>query len=128
MLTLTNAFASWKNSSCRPSIETSGKSKLHIFKSFWGESLSDAARRRNLPDNFLEAARDPVKFEKMVMDLKSDEKSKPRQPYKRAEDWEKELDEKRANMTWEEKVQFEGQRNGDQFRQNEILKRNLNGF
>lgn len=43
------------------------------------------------------------------------------------EEWE----EQRKNgedMTWEERLQWESQRSGDQFRQNEILRQNLKHF
>lgn len=48
--------------------------------------------------------------------------------YQRIEDWHAEQEAKRQNgtMTWEEKVQFEGQRHGNQMRQNDILMRQIN--
>lgn len=50
--------------------------------------------------------------------------------YVRAEEWEKQLleDHKNGKLSWEEKVQFDGQRYGNQFNQNEILRKNLKGF
>ena len=50
--------------------------------------------------------------------------------YVRAEDWEAERARKRQSgeMSWEERVQFEGQRQGDRFKQNEILRHNLNAW
>ena len=42
--------------------------------------------------------------------------------YRRPEDSEQ------VDIQWEQRVQWEGQRNGDGFNQNEILRKNLNGF
>ncbi len=48
--------------------------------------------------------------------------------YQRIEDWEAKQQEARKNgdLTWEEKVQFDGQRFGNQVRQNDILMRQIN--
>lgn len=53
---------------------------------------------------------------------------KPTKGYQPIEDWEEEQTERRKNgtMTWEERVQFEGLRQGDQIRQNDILMRQIN--
>lgn len=53
--------------------------------------------------------------------------TKKRGGYQRAEDWDAEQKERKANgeMTWEERVQFEGQRQGNRFKQNEILRNNI---
>lgn len=53
--------------------------------------------------------------------------TKPKGKYQRIEEWDEERKEK-GTLTWEEKVQFEGQKYGNQVRQNEILNRNLKGF
>jgi hypothetical protein len=47
--------------------------------------------------------------------------------YQRAEEWDA---ERKANgtMTWEEKVQWEGQRHGNRVNQNDILRHHLNTF
>lgn len=47
--------------------------------------------------------------------------------YQRVEDWDA---DRQANgtMTWEEKVQWEGQRNGNRVNQNDILRHHLNTF
>ena len=47
--------------------------------------------------------------------------------YVRAEVWDAQV-YKKSNMTWEERVQFDGQRHGDRFMQNEILRKNLWGM
>lgn len=49
--------------------------------------------------------------------------------YVRAEDWEAEERRKAKNASsWEERVQFDGQRHGNRFSQNEILRHHLKGF
>lgn len=45
--------------------------------------------------------------------------------YQRIEEWEIEQKSKAKNGSWEERVQFEGQRYGNQFNQNEILRQHL---
>jgi len=97
-----------------------------------------------------EAARDPITFEKFVLsggleyattDSNNNDSSLPtsdaamqtngtekqKKGYQRAEDWEAEqnANAEGGNMTWEEKVQFEGQRNGNKIRQNEILRQSI---
>ncbi|KAL3785846.1 hypothetical protein ACHAW5_000154 [Stephanodiscus triporus] len=102
-------------------------------------------------DRLREASKDPETFEKFVEDTmssredggekKSDDISsseaikfargddegnskKPKQ-YVPIEEWDKNNGD---NMTKEERLQWECQRNGDQFRQNEILTQNLKRF
>lgn len=50
--------------------------------------------------------------------------------YVRVEEWEKEQQRKRRNgqLSWEERVAFDGQRHGNRFRQNEILRNHLSAF
>jgi len=43
------------------------------------------------------------------------------------EEWEEQR-KNGENMSWEERLQWESQRGGDQFRQNEILRQNLKQF
>ena len=93
-----------------------------------------------------QAASDPVAFEKMALG-KDDKKQqspveqeattdgeeppkKKKSGYVRAEEWDAQVKErqKKGEYTWEEKVQFEGQKFGNQFNQNEILRRNLKSF
>lgn len=54
----------------------------------------------------------------------------PKKGYVRAEEWEAEEQRRRKNgeLTWEERVQFEGQRYGNQVNQNDILRHHLNAF
>jgi len=50
--------------------------------------------------------------------------------YQRVEDWDAEQKRKKANgeLSWEERVQFDGLREGNQVKQNDILRKNLNMF
>lgn len=93
------------------------------------------------------AAADPVAFERLVAGnskqsepdvdranstevldgIGSTDNSTRRSGYVRAEEWEAEQQRKRKSgeLSWEERVAFDGQRHGDRFAQNEILRRNL---
>ena len=53
--------------------------------------------------------------------------TKKKGAYQRAEEWDA---QRQANgtMTWEEKVQFDGQRHGNRVNQNNILRHHLNTF
>ena len=96
-----------------------------------------------------EAAKDPKKFEEFVLKSSKNKKEKngkafdvaetsdevPKQEkkktkYVRVEEWDEELKKKKdgSGMTWEEKVQFDGLRYGNQVIQNDILQKNLNRF
>mmetsp|Transcript_11878 Transcript_11878/g.15887 ORF Transcript_11878/g.15887 Transcript_11878/m.15887 type:complete len:164 (+) Transcript_11878:135-626(+) len=91
-------------------------------------------------DRLREASRSPEAFEKFVMKgvandtvaelTQEEEAPQPKKKgYQRAEDWEAELKERQqgkgSGMTWEEKVQFDGQRFGNQVRQDVILRKHL---
>ena len=61
----------------------------------------------------------------MDVDTNDEEQLVTKRPtYQRAEDWDKERRES-GSLTWEEKVQFDGQRYGNQVKQNDILRRHL---
>ena len=80
-----------------------------------------------------EAAKDPVKFERFAMGLDDDvvepvvvdddDDDKPKKGYQRIEEWD--AQRTKDDMSWEERVQYEGQQNGNQFQQNEILRKSL---
>lgn len=77
-----------------------------------------------------EAAKDPEAFERLVMGKDEEPEEEPVKTgnsggYQRIEEWDKEHTQ---NLTWEEKVQFDGQRFGNQVNQNEILRKNLKSF
>jgi hypothetical protein len=50
--------------------------------------------------------------------------------YQRVEEWDREQRElaKKGTLSWEERVQFDGQRHGNRFQQNEILRHHLKTF
>jgi hypothetical protein len=87
-----------------------------------------------------EAASDPRKFELFVMQQVDDdiepvspskesevnEGSTKRKRYQRIEEWD--AQRSADNLSWGQKVQFDGQLYGNRFRQNEILRKNLKGF
>jgi hypothetical protein len=96
-----------------------------------------------------ETAADPIAFEKLVFETMVSAKQtkveataavakitpmkhesegdhgKRQRGYQRAEDWEVDQEQERKEMSWEEKVKYDGQQNGDKFQQNEILRKNL---
>jgi len=96
------------------------------------------------------AASDPAAFERLVSggdskkkhavtplhasasnnSTNGEEPSVPKKGYVRVEEWEAEQQKRKlsGDLTWEERVQFEGQRSGDRFKQNEILRHNLNAW
>mmetsp|Transcript_1491 Transcript_1491/g.3464 ORF Transcript_1491/g.3464 Transcript_1491/m.3464 type:complete len:149 (-) Transcript_1491:290-736(-) len=95
---------------------------LHAgFEQLPGESTTDFIKRVTAQSNEL------LEKQKQGQPINTEEKSKPRGKYQRIEEWDA---ERKANgeLSWEEKVQFEGQRYGNQVRQNSILQRHLGGF
>lgn len=57
----------------------------------------------------------------------SSENKQPRGQYQRIEEWDKERIAK-GELTWEEKVQFDGQRFGNKVKQDNILRRHIGNF
>ena len=58
---------------------------------------------------------------------KAEEYNPPkRKGYQRAEEWDAE--QKAGGLTWDQKVQFDGLRHGNGFRQNQILQKHLGSF
>eukprot|EP00560_Eucampia_antarctica_P009028 CAMPEP_0197827460 /NCGR_PEP_ID=MMETSP1437-20131217/4221_1 /TAXON_ID=49252 ORGANISM="Eucampia antarctica, Strain CCMP1452" /NCGR_SAMPLE_ID=MMETSP1437 /ASSEMBLY_ACC=CAM_ASM_001096 /LENGTH=162 /DNA_ID=CAMNT_0043428293 /DNA_START=204 /DNA_END=692 /DNA_ORIENTATION=+ len=106
------------------------------------ESKSESPYFQELRD----AARDPKKFEEFVLKKSAkdnSEKNPTNEPknsdevkkqenkvYKRVEEWDEDLKNRKDGngMTWEEKVQFDGLRFGNQVKQNDILQKDLNRF
>lgn len=64
--------------------------------------------------------------------VESNEANNPKKTngYVRAEEWDAQVKatQQKGEFTWEEKVKFDGQRMGNGFNQNEILRKNLKGF
>ena len=92
----------------------------------------------------VDASRDPVAFEKFVM-AKDGKVAEPsasvqkandsddsatgsmhKKGYQRIEEWD--AQRTKDDMSWEERVQFDGRRYGNQYQQNEILRKNLKSF
>jgi hypothetical protein len=48
--------------------------------------------------------------------------------YQRVEDWDRDQQEQAKSLSWEERVQFDGQRHGNRVQQNEILRHHLKTF
>jgi hypothetical protein len=102
--------------SSAPSLRT--VSRLFLLKQRKDESSSDYFLRLQ------DAARDPKTFEEMSLSEDVEEAPKPiRKGYQRIEDWDAET---KQSSAWEEKVQFDGQRHGNRFAQNNILLKHLN--
>ena len=106
-------------------------------------SDSSLGRKKYSPadlERLREAARCPEAFERLSLNMKSEAgdgsddegrkseelapKNKTKGGYQRIEDWDAEQ-KSRGAMTWEEKCMWDGQRHGNQVRQNDILIRNL---
>eukprot|EP00591_Stephanopyxis_turris_P005399 CAMPEP_0195527808 /NCGR_PEP_ID=MMETSP0794_2-20130614/29736_1 /TAXON_ID=515487 /ORGANISM="Stephanopyxis turris, Strain CCMP 815" /LENGTH=117 /DNA_ID=CAMNT_0040658809 /DNA_START=291 /DNA_END=644 /DNA_ORIENTATION=+ len=100
-------------------------------ESFFARALNEARKRKNLPETILESSHDSESFEKLAMEQMKkgpiNEISKPEEVvqsrgYQRIEEWDA---ENKQNMTWEQRVQFDGQRHGDRVKQNTILQKFL---
>lgn len=74
-------------------------------------------KRRNSSQNYHPRATSDAK----------DDDEKPKRAYQRIEDWDAER-KATGELTWEEKVQFDGQRFGNQVKQDSILRRHLGTF
>ena len=97
---------------------------LHAgFEQLPRESTTDFIKRVTAQSNEL------LEKQKQGQPINSEEeeKLKPRGKYQRIEEWDAERKAK-GELTWEEKVRFDGQRHGNQVRQNSILQRQLGGF
>jgi len=94
------------------------------------------------------AARDPKAFEAYVLKRKLEQETTPENSsnsdldqsdsdspanekktstsnYVPIEQWDEERGKNEDSLTWEEKVQFDGLRNGNRYKQNEILRHHL---
>jgi hypothetical protein len=107
----------------------SRKSRLTLFyndASFWrhlsGESNTAFYKRLQ------QTAGDAAVQKAAAPDLPTVTEPK-KKGYQRAEDWEAEQQAILAKeMTWEQRVQFDGQRQGNRVKQNEILRHHLNTY
>lgn len=77
-----------------------------------------------LPDGIADAASDSKIFEKLAMMKNGNSTNEEKKvSYARPEDSEKNRDGTKGDASWEARVQWEGQMNGNQFKQNEILRK-----
>ena len=101
---------------------------LHAkFEQLPGETTTDFIKRiTSQSDEIL----NQQKIGKLSEDASNDDDgndSKPVGKYQRIEEWDAERNAK-GELSWEEKVQFDGQRYGNQLKQDSILRRHLGGF
>ena len=130
-------------------VDTRGMSFLEMRASRGGESGGSSPVRKQYSaeelERLREAARCPEAFERLSLNMKSEsgdgcanggeepeETPPPKNKkkgggYQRIEDWDADQKSRKdgSGMTWEEKCMFDGQRHGNQVRQNDILIRNL---
>mmetsp|Transcript_22437 Transcript_22437/g.48739 ORF Transcript_22437/g.48739 Transcript_22437/m.48739 type:complete len:209 (+) Transcript_22437:121-747(+) len=140
--TATNAFLPFLMRDAGPEPSGSGRTQSQSQKKQYCAADLDRLR---------EAAKNPDTFEQVVLSMKlgngTDDspysngndshmsedapetaaKKGKKGGYRRIEEWEEDLKNNKdgSGMTWEEKVMFDGQRHGNQVRQNDILIRNL---
>jgi len=57
-----------------------------------------------------------------------DKATTPKKGYVPIEKWDQERKQKLDSMSWEERMQFDAQKYGNQFKQNEILRQNLKAW
>ena len=123
---------------------------LEMWASRGGESGGSSPSRKQYSaeelERLKEAARCPEAFERLSLNMKSessdggcaDEGERPEEAappknkkkgggYQRIEEWDADQKSRKdgSGMTWEEKCMFDGQRHGNQVRQNDILIRTL---
>ncbi len=97
------------------------------FEKFIDESMARSARTSSSSgEGKRSAMASPSEMSKGV-NGKDDMDAKKMKKYVPIEEWEEQRKDG-DNMTWEERLQWESQRSGDQFRQNEILRQNLKQF
>jgi len=102
---------------------------LHAgFEQLPGESSTEFIKRiTNQSDELFNEKKDNQTADESSSSEKNndnDNASKPVGKYQRIEEWDAERTAK-GELSWEEKVQFDGQRHGNQFKQDSILRRFL---
>jgi hypothetical protein len=112
-----------------PAICLAAKRRFGQGESLFARQLAEAAKQRGL--SLTDVTFTSTSASDEMSSASNNDDSKPKPKYQRIEDWEdeqKELAKERAKngtMSWEEKAQFDGQRYGDQYRQNQILNKFL---
>lgn len=96
------------------------------FEQLPGESSTEFIKRITNQSNELLNQRKDIPSPGGVSNGKdgNDNDSKPIGKYQRIEEWDAERNAK-GELSWEEKVQFDGQRYGNQVKQDSILRRHL---
>eukprot|EP00548_Thalassiothrix_antarctica_P002787 CAMPEP_0194135976 /NCGR_PEP_ID=MMETSP0152-20130528/6030_1 /TAXON_ID=1049557 /ORGANISM="Thalassiothrix antarctica, Strain L6-D1" /LENGTH=118 /DNA_ID=CAMNT_0038832445 /DNA_START=123 /DNA_END=479 /DNA_ORIENTATION=- len=84
-----------------------------------------------------EASQDPESFERFLMKTENEDDeeenkmckkdNKENNEYQRIEDWDANR-KQNDTVSWEERVQFDGQKYGNKVQQNDILNKNLREF
>mmetsp|Transcript_29355 Transcript_29355/g.79471 ORF Transcript_29355/g.79471 Transcript_29355/m.79471 type:complete len:177 (+) Transcript_29355:365-895(+) len=135
--------ASWSTFSSQTSPSNSDESffVLHAgFEQLPGESNTDFIKRiTSQSGDFMNqqksktnkltmpSSRKKLSSKAAVGDDEEKEKPKPKGKYQPIEEWDAERKAK-GELSWEEKVQFDGQRFGNQVKQDSILRRHLGTF
>jgi len=99
------------------------------FEQLPGESTTDFIKRiTSESENLLNQQKDGISGgDKSSVDNNDAKESKPVGKYQSIEEWDAERNAK-GELSWEEKVQFDGQRFGNQLKQDSILRRHLGTF
>lgn len=95
-----------------------------------GESDVDFIKRITSPAGFADSQSQSQKMAKEENSETTNDSEETKTPkkagkYQSIEDWDSQRNSK-GEMTWEERAQFEGQKFGDQVKQDSILRRQLN--
>jgi hypothetical protein len=129
LLTLSVASMLWTAQGFHSLLSTSKSSSqrstsmpplYYVFEQKPGESDMEFISRITRQSSVEEAAAS-------INNEDKEEPSKPKGKYQRIEEWEQQNNEK-GSTSWERKVQFDGQRLGNQVRQDSILRKHLNSW
>jgi hypothetical protein len=101
------------------------------FEKFIDESMARRTKKSSSSGSGQEGRHDRISSSseqnKEGVNGNNDVDGKTMKKYVPIEEWEEQR-KNGENMSWEERLQWESQRGGDQFRQNEILRQNLKQF
>ncbi|KAL3932304.1 MAG: hypothetical protein SGBAC_010909 [Bacillariaceae sp.] len=127
-LLMRNNNFSTRHTCCHPS--KSIISLANSFEQLPGESDIDFIERITTNSKeLLEEQSSAASIDKQQQKQQQDEEpqKKKKGKYQRIEEWDAERNTS-GELTWEERVMFDGQRHGNQVRQNDILNRNLHSW
>ena len=103
-------------------------------QSYWDELQAASARGPEAFEKFIEESMErkgagtlPTEAKTGANGMEGEGKPKKKGKYQPIEEWEEQR-QNGENMSAEERLQWECQRSGNQFRQNEILQHHLNSF